>query len=164
MTDPEEAPFDPEDDEVEEISPWDSLEEKRDFEAKIDRLLADIEAAFRARGDRMSFTVLDLFSGIGGFSLAAEWAGGRTIAFAETEVYPAAELKAQWPWVPNLGDVRKLCRRAYDCEPDKDDPEIPWCPRCEEEFGECECIGTDQFTDTYGFPDAITGGVPCQPI
>lgn len=43
MSDPEEAPFDPEDDEVEEISPWDSLEEKRDFEAKVDRLIADLE-------------------------------------------------------------------------------------------------------------------------
>lgn len=29
------------------------------------------------------FTVLDLFSGIGGFALAIEWTGGRTLAFAE---------------------------------------------------------------------------------
>ena len=27
---------------------------------------------------------LDLFSGIGGFKLAAEWAGYETVAFAET--------------------------------------------------------------------------------
>src|SRR4029450_4697853 len=63
--------------------------------------------------------------------------------------------------VPNLGDVRRLCRRIYDCECDEEGN--AWCPRCEEDFGECACIGTDQFTDTHGFPDVITGGVPCQP-
>lgn len=109
------------------------------------------------------FTVLDLFAGIGGFSLAAEWAGGRTIAFAEVAAYPAQVLRSIWPDVPNVGDVTKLCRRPYDCEPATDDPESVWCPRCNADFGDCACIGTDQFTDTYGFPDVITGGVPCQP-
>ena len=114
------------------------------------------------------FTVLDLFSGIGGFALATEWAGGRTIAFAEVADYQSKILSSRWPNVPNLGDVTKLCRRIYDCEIDSDDDELIWCPRCSTEenridFGECECIGTDQFTDTYGFPDVVAGGVPCQP-
>lgn len=107
--------------------------------------------------------VLDLFSGIGGFALATDWAGGETIAFAETAEYPSAVLKARWPNVPNLGDVTKLCRRIYDCQPTDDDSGNVWCPRCDAEFGECACIGTDQFTDTFGFPDVIVGGVPCQP-
>jgi DNA (cytosine-5)-methyltransferase 1 len=111
----------------------------------------------------MSFTVLDLFSGIGGFALATEWAGGRTMAFAEVAEYQSRVLAARWPEVPNLGDVTKLCRRIYDCEPNSDDDESIWCPRCKTDFGECDCIGTDQFTDTHGFPDVVAGGVPCQP-
>jgi DNA (cytosine-5)-methyltransferase 1 len=109
------------------------------------------------------FTVLDLFSGIGGFALATEWAGGRTLAFAETAAYPSEVLKARWPEIPNLGSVTKLCRRIYDCEPNPNDNEFVWCPRCDADFGECECVGTDQFTDTHGFPDVVAGGVPCQP-
>ena len=109
------------------------------------------------------FQVLDLFSGIGGFALATEWAGGRTMAFCELADYPSRVLKARWPEIPNLNDVTKLCRRAYDCEPNPDDPDAVWCPRCDADFGDCACIGTDEFTDTHGFPDVIAGGVPCQP-
>lgn len=111
----------------------------------------------------VQFQVLDLFSGIGGFALATEWAGGRTMAFCELAEYPARVLKARWPEIPNLKDVTKLCRRAYDCEPNRDDPDAVWCPRCDADFGDCACIGTDEFTDTHGFPDVIAGGVPCQP-
>lgn len=105
---------------------------------------------------------LDLFSGIGGFSLAFEAAGFQTIAFAETDPKASARLKKNFPTVPNLGDVRKLCIRATDCVPAPGD--YLWCPRCEQEFGECECVGTDQFTDTYGFPHVLTAGFPCQDI
>jgi DNA (cytosine-5)-methyltransferase 1 len=107
-------------------------------------------------------THVDLFSGIGGFALAAQWAGFRTIAFCEIESYCRAVTIKHWPKVEHYNDVRKFCRRIYDCEYDEESGEA-WCPRCDEEFGECECIGTDQFTDTVGFPDLITGGVPCQP-
>jgi DNA (cytosine-5)-methyltransferase 1 len=103
-----------------------------------------------------------LFSGIGGFALATQWAGGETIAFAETAEFPARVLAKHWPDVPNLGDVTKLCRRIYDCKPEDENGDVE-CPRCGIEFGDCACIGTDQFTDTYGFPDVLTAGVPCQP-
>jgi len=109
------------------------------------------------------FSVLDLFSGIGGFALATEWAGGRTMAFCEIGEYQRRVLRARWPETPIYNDVTKLCRRIYDCEPTDDDSGNVWCPRCNADFGECECIGTDQFTDTHGFPDVIAGGVPCQP-
>lgn len=109
------------------------------------------------------FSVLDLFSGIGGFALATAWAGGRTQAFCEIGEYQRRVLRARWPDTPIYNDVTKLCRRAYDCESTDDDSGNVWCPRCSADFGECECIGTDQYTDTHGFPDVIAGGVPCQP-
>lgn len=50
--------------------------------------------------------VLDLFSGIGGFSLGLERAGGfRTVAFCEINEYCRAVLAKHWPDVPSHGDV-----------------------------------------------------------
>ncbi len=52
--------------------------------------------------------VLDLFSGIGGFSLGLERTGGfQTVAFCEIETYASKVLAKHWPDVPNLGDVTK---------------------------------------------------------
>ena len=59
--------------------------------------------------------VLDLFSGIGGFSLGLERAGGfKTVAFCEIEPYCRAVLKKHWPDVRCFDDIRKLC--AADIE------------------------------------------------
>jgi DNA (cytosine-5)-methyltransferase 1 len=52
--------------------------------------------------------VLDLFSGIGGFSLGLERAGMRTVAFCEIEPYARAVLRKHWPNVPCYDDVRTL--------------------------------------------------------
>jgi len=52
--------------------------------------------------------VLDLFSGIGGFSLGLERAGMRTVAFCEIEEYPRQVLAKHWPGLPCYDDVRSL--------------------------------------------------------
>ena len=52
--------------------------------------------------------VLDLFSGIGGFSLGLERAGMQTVAFCEIEPYPRAVLRKHWPNVPCYDDIRTL--------------------------------------------------------
>jgi DNA (cytosine-5)-methyltransferase 1 len=52
--------------------------------------------------------VLDLFSGIGGFSLGLERAGMKTVAFCEIEPYCRAVLRKHWPDVPIYDDIRTL--------------------------------------------------------
>jgi len=53
--------------------------------------------------------VLDLFSGIGGFSLGLERTGGfETVAFCEIEPFPCKILAKHWPEVPCYEDVTKL--------------------------------------------------------
>ena len=50
----------------------------------------------------------DLFSGIGGFSLAAEWMGWRTAWFSEIDPFASRVLAHHWPDVPNLGDITAI--------------------------------------------------------
>lgn len=53
--------------------------------------------------------VLDLFSGIGGFSLGLERTGGfETVAFCEIDPFCQKVLKKHWPDVPIYNDVRNL--------------------------------------------------------
>ncbi len=52
--------------------------------------------------------VLDLFSGIGGFSVGLEATGMQTVAFCEPDKYCQKVLKKNWPEVPIYDDVREL--------------------------------------------------------
>ena len=78
--------------------------------------------------------VLDLFSGIGGFSLGLERTGGfETAAFCEIEDFPRRVLAKHWPEVPCYHDVTKLTSDIMAA-------------------------------DGIGRIDVITGGFPCQDI
>lgn len=57
----------------------------------------------------MGLKVLDLFSGIGGFTLGLERAGGfETVAFCEINPERQDDLRSIWPGVPIYEDVRSI--------------------------------------------------------
>ena len=57
--------------------------------------------------------VLDLFSGIGGFSLGLEWAGMETVAFCEQDEYCKKVLAKHWPGITIHNDIKELDGNAY---------------------------------------------------
>ena len=58
--------------------------------------------------------VLDLFSGIGGFSLGLERAGMTTMAFCEIDKKAQQVLRKHWPNVPIFEDVCTLTKELLD--------------------------------------------------
>mgnify|MGYP003634392009 CR=1 FL=1 len=72
-------------------------------------------------------THLDLFSGIGGFALAARWAGFETIQFVENEPFCQKVLAKNFKGVPIHGDIKTfkangivspfLLTGGYPCQP-----------------------------------------------
>ena len=59
---------------------------------------------------------LDLFSGIGGFALAAQWMGWQTVAFCEREKYARRVLEQHWPGVPIIDDITKWPNERIGCD------------------------------------------------
>ena len=63
--------------------------------------------------------VLDLFSGIGGFSLALESTGHfQSIGFVENDEYCQAVLQHHFPEVPILGDIKNVTKETVPTRPD----------------------------------------------
>lgn len=58
--------------------------------------------------------VLDLFSGIGGFTLGLERAGMETIAFCEIDPFCRRILRKHWPRITIHNNIKKLDGRDYE--------------------------------------------------
>jgi DNA (cytosine-5)-methyltransferase 1 len=59
------------------------------------------------------YRLLDLFSGIGGFSLGLERSGGfKTVAFCEIDATCRRILRQHWPEVKQYDDVRNITRQS----------------------------------------------------
>jgi DNA (cytosine-5)-methyltransferase 1 len=73
--------------------------------------------AFMTTSDPSSLSILDLFSGIGGFSYAAEQlvGGFHTVAFCDTDKACHKVLAKHWPSTPIFPDIRELT--AADIQP-----------------------------------------------
>ena len=57
---------------------------------------------------------LDLFSGIGGFALAARWAGIETVGFCEIEDFPRKVLAKNFPGIKIHEDIKDLNGEEYE--------------------------------------------------
>jgi DNA (cytosine-5)-methyltransferase 1 len=57
--------------------------------------------------------LLDLFAGIGGFSLAAHWMGWETVAFVEKDEFCQKVLRKNFGDVPIYGDIREFEGTTY---------------------------------------------------
>lgn len=106
---------------------------------------------------------LDLFSGIGGFSLAAQWAGFRTVGFCEREPYAQQVLKERFGAI--LADAEKLQRNGCENHAGSDSEKRGQVS--ESGNGSRPRLHPDIFTlngAEYAGVDLITGGFPCQPF
>jgi DNA (cytosine-5)-methyltransferase 1 len=85
----------------------------------------------------MDLNLLELFAGIGGFSIAAELTKKiKTVGFVELEKFPQLVLKKNYPDTPIFSDIRDFNKESYETHYEGNAPKI----------------------------DIITGGFPCQPF
>jgi DNA (cytosine-5)-methyltransferase 1 len=61
----------------------------------------------------MNLIHIDLFSGIGGFALAAGWAGFKTTVFCEKDKFCQKVLNKHWPHVPIIEDIHDFTIKKY---------------------------------------------------
>ena len=82
----------------------------------------------------MTHKILDLFSGLGGFSLGLERTSHfKTIAFCDNDKFSKLILDKHWKGIKIYDDVREITKQKFK-------------------------------EDGIPFPDIITGGFPCQPF
>lgn len=83
---------------------------------------------------KKELTHFSLFTGIGGFDLAAEWAGFQTIGQVENADYPNKILEKHWPNVPRWRDIKNVTTKSV------------------------------RGAGIKHIPTLLTGGFPCQPF
>lgn len=83
---------------------------------------------------KKELTHFSLFTGIGGFDLAAEWAGFQTIGQVEIADYPNKILEKHWPNVPRWRNIKNVTTKSV------------WGAGIKH------------------IPTLLTGGFPCQPF
>jgi DNA (cytosine-5)-methyltransferase 1 len=103
-------------------------------------------------------THVDLFTGIGGFSIAARANGVRTIAMCEADARCQAFLAKAWPGVPVWPDVRTFSLADAERKQGNEEqqrPEATQGKRSANQFSRCGAYSGQVWL--------LTAGVPCQP-
>ena len=110
----------------------------------------------------MTWRMLDLFSGIGGFSLAAQWVWGddlEIVSFVEIDPYCQKVLRKHWPGVEIIEDIKKVewvdknSIKTIDGGTQTTGRQQP----INRNIGPTNEIWIDSI-------DLLTGGFPCQPF
>ena len=116
---------------------------------------------------------LDLFAGIGGFSLAAQWMGWETVAQVEWDKWCQKVLAKNFPNALRFGDIVEFNKMLQNGEIITD----TFSNGCEnrhkktgrtkrqgEQGGMCKLEGNSTQSTNLGRIDILTGGFPCQPF
>ena len=105
-------------------------------------------------------THLDLFSGIGGFALAARWVGIETIQFVEIDKFCQKVLNKNFPGVPIHDDI-KTFTYTETIKNDERNRRILDETTKGGKGSDSAIITGNQYADR---PFILTGGSPCQPF
>lgn len=104
---------------------------------------------------------IDLFSGIGGFALACEWAGIETIGFVEIDAFCHKVLKKHWPDVPIVEDVNNV-EEIKQVIANAQAGGIQARPQQSSETSNIRGLDTIRRDNDNGL--LLTAGFPCQPF
>lgn len=114
---------------------------------------------------------LDLFSGIGGFALAAQQVWGvdyETIAFCDNDYFCQQVLKKNFPKVTVFGDIRTLTANSISTNGRRENNESSQNQRgiaCKNRRESLQSEDWKAYSDNIkSSVDLITGGFPCQPF
>jgi DNA-cytosine methyltransferase len=107
----------------------------------------------------MKITHIDLFSGIGGASIAVDEVFGKnnvTHIFCDNEPFAQAILKKHWPEAPIIGDIRAFTTNA--------DIKRRVHGESKKQSAKTHNETLSEFIASVGSPFILTGGFPCQPF